>query len=226
MNFNEHSNLNGTHAVFGASQYSWLNYSVEKILNRVDNRYRTALGSELHDFAASQITMGIKHSPIKGLINSIKTFIYYKYHDDGNKDVSNYGLKLISDLSKMPHEVFETLKTYINDGVGFKMTPEVVLFYSENFFGTTDAIAYRNHNLRIHDYKSGDVPANITQLEIYAALFCLEYKIKPSDINIILQLYQNNEVLISNPTSDIIVPIMDKIITFDKAIEKFKMREV
>ena len=63
------------------------------------------------------------------------------------------------------------------------------------------------------------------QLEIYAALFCLEYKVKPADIEIELRLYQNNEVLYHTPTAEDIVPIMDKIITFDKVIQKIKEQE-
>ena len=50
------------------------------------------------------------------------------------------------------------------------------------------------------------------QLEIYAALFCLEYKVKPSDIEIELRIYQNDEILVHNPTAEDIVPIMDKIV--------------
>lgn len=63
------------------------------------------------------------------------------------------------------------------------------------------------------------------QLEIYAALFCLEYKVKPADIEIELRLYQNNEILYHTPTVEDIAPIMDKIITFDKVIRKIKEQE-
>jgi hypothetical protein len=37
-----------------------------------------------------------------------------------------------------------------------------------------------------------------------------------------LRLYQNNDIIISNPEADEIFPIMDKIITFDKIIEEIK----
>lgn len=114
---------------------------------------------------------------------------------------------------------------YVNDAIGFKMTPEQPLFYSENCFGTADAISYRNKLLRIHDLKTGLIPAHMEQLMIYAALFCLEYKVKPADIDMELRIYQNNEVLYHNPTAEDIVPIMDKIITFDKVIRKIKEQE-
>lgn len=119
----------------------------------------------------------------------------------------------------------KTLNNYVNDAIGYKMTPEQVLYYSENCFGTADAICFRNHLLRIHDLKTGVIPAHMEQLKIYAALFCLEYKFKPSDIDIELRIYQNDEVLCHNPTAEEIVPIMDKIINFDKAINKVKERE-
>ena len=99
------------------------------------------------------------------------------------------------------------------------------MFYSENCFGTTDAIAFRNNLLRIHDFKSGVVPAHMEQLEIYAALFCLEYTVRPADIEIELRLYQNSEIVYANPTADDILPIMEKIITFDKIINKIRAEE-
>ena len=100
-----------------------------------------------------------------------------------------------------------------------------MLYYSDNCFGTADAILFRNGLLRIHDLKTGQIPAHMEQLEIYAALFCLEYKVKPGDIEMELRLYQNNEILYHNPTAEDIVPIMDKIITFDKVIKRLKDQE-
>ena len=119
----------------------------------------------------------------------------------------------------------KTLNNYVNDAIGYKMIPEQVLYYSENCFGTADAISFRNRLLRIHDYKSGVIPAHMEQLEIYTALFCLEYKVKPGDIEMELRIYQYDKIFYHNPSSEEIVPIMDKIITFDKAINKVKERE-
>lgn len=119
----------------------------------------------------------------------------------------------------------KTLNAYVNDAIGFKMTPEQILFYSDNCFGTADAIVFRNDLLRIHDLKTGGIPAHMEQLEVYAALFCLEYKAKPTDIRMELRLYQSDDILLANPTAEDIVPIMDKIITFDKIIKKIKEQE-
>lgn len=105
------------------------------------------------------------------------------------------------------------------------MTPEQILFYSDNCFGTADAIAFRGDLLRIHDLKTGAIPAHMEQLEVYAALFCLEYKVKPADIRMELRLYQSDDILVGNPTVEDIAPIMDKIITFDRIINKIKEQE-
>ena len=120
----------------------------------------------------------------------------------------------------------KTLNMYVNDAIGYKMIPEQVLYYSDNCFGTADSIIFRNNFLRIHDLKTGQIPAHMEQLMIYAALFCLEYDISPADIEIELRIYQNDNVLYSNPTVEDIAPIMDKIITFDKVINNIKNQEV
>ena len=112
----------------------------------------------------------------------------------------------------------KTIYAYVNDAIGFKMNTEVVLYYSDRFFGTADAICFRNDTLRIHDLKTGKTPVHMEQLMIYAALFCLEYKIKPENIDVELRIYQNDEVLVHNPGYDEIIPIMEQIIRFDKIL--------
>ena len=119
----------------------------------------------------------------------------------------------------------KTLNMYVNDAIGFKMTPEQVLYYSDNCFGTADAISFRDGKLRIHDLKTGATPAHMEQLLIYCALFCLEYKFKPIDISAELRIYQNDEIIVFEPAVDDILPIMDKIQTFDKIIERLKESE-
>jgi len=119
----------------------------------------------------------------------------------------------------------QTLSLYINDAIGYKMATEQPLYYSENCFGTADAICFRQNFLRIHDFKSGMTPASMHQLEVYTALFCLEYGIKPENIKIELRLYQVNEVVVYSPPPEDVRQIMDKIIMFDKRIEKMKNGE-
>lgn len=122
----------------------------------------------------------------------------------------------------------KTICAYVNDAIGFNMETEVVLFYSERFFGTADAICFRNNTLRIHDLKTGKVGKIEThkeQLEIYAALFCLEYRVKPGDIKFELRIYKNDDVYIWNPTAEDIAPIMDQIIHLNKLLENIDREE-
>ena len=114
----------------------------------------------------------------------------------------------------------KTLYAYVNDAIGFKMDTEVVLFYSTRFFGTADAVSFRDGMLRIHDLKTGRIPAHMEQLEVYAALFCLEYRVKPIEIDMELRIYQNDEVIYHNPSPEDILEIMDHIVHLNKLLEK------
>lgn len=159
---------------------------------------------------------------------------------DDNKVVEVYTNKKASEIGTLLHawakqtidlkikqpKSRKTIYAYVNDAIGFNMNTEVVLYYSDRFFGTADAISFRNGELRIHDLKTGKIPAHMEQLEVYAALFCLEYKVKPGDINFELRIYQNDDILVHNPTAEDILPIMDKIIHLDKILEKLDYEEV
>lgn len=116
----------------------------------------------------------------------------------------------------------KTLNMYVNDAIGFQMTPEQPLYYSENCFGTADAISFKNNFLRIHDLKTGDTPAHMEQLMIYEALFCLEYDKDPNRFDSELRIYQLDEIMIETPDPKDIEFIMDKIILFDQCLNKVK----
>ena len=120
----------------------------------------------------------------------------------------------------------KTIYAYVNDAIGYKMETEVVLFYSENFFGTADAILFKDGLLRIHDLKTGKLPADMQQLEVYAALFCLEYRVDPRKIEIELRIYQNDTVFYHNPSPEKIQEHMDTIVHLDKVITKIQNEEV
>lgn len=185
MNWNRHSNVEGTHAFLSASSYHWVNYTPEKLEERYRTHLATLKGTILHEFAAQCITL----------------------------------------KQKLP-DVPKTLNMYVNDAIGFGLEPEKVLYYSENAFGTADAISFKNNVLRIHDLKTGVTPASMIQLMVYAAYFCLEYNKKPSDIKIVLRLYQNDNFEEYEPTVEDIVPIMDVIKTSDKIINQIKREEI
>lgn len=210
MNFNKHFDKEGKHAILSASSWRWLNDDQESLMKRISSSYAQAIGTILHDFAAKHIQYRIKLN---------------KY------DKKNAMLELLTSgvpayvLDSLDFDsIFENLMAYVNDGVGFKMYPEVVLYYSENFFGTADAISFNENEriLRIHDYKSGVIPAHIEQLEIYAALFCLEYRFKPHEIETHLRIYQSGEVLCHEPEPEEIKEVADKIVYLDKFLNQMR----
>lgn len=117
----------------------------------------------------------------------------------------------------------KTLNMYVNDAIGYRMVPEQILYFSDNCFGTADTICFRRGKLRVHDLKTGEIQTSFRQLEVYAALFCLEYLMKPFDIQMELRIYQNDVVEILEADPDSIIHIMEKIRLFDKRIEAIKM---
>lgn len=180
-----------------------------------------------------------KHSNLEGQHAFLGASKYHWINYDEEKVAESYSKFLAIQKGTQLHEFaaqcirlgqklpksHKTLNMYVNDAIGFKMIPEQVLYYSDNCFGTADAIIFRNRFLRIHDLKTGVTPTHMEQLEVYAALFCLEYDVKPSDIEMELRLYQSDDILVFNPTVEDIAPIMDKIITFDKIIKRIKEEE-
>lgn len=137
-------------------------------------------------------------------------------------DFAQQAIKLGIRMSRVP----KTINDYINDGIGFRMTTEQILVYSPRCFGTADTISFRDDVLRIHDLKTGVIPGKPTQLEVYTALFCLEYGVKPSTIRTELRIYQNDDVIIWEPELDDIVHIMDRIVTFDAFLSRKEQEDL
>lgn len=125
-------------------------------------------------------------------------------------------------LNQRLDDIPKTINMYVNDAIGYKMTPEQVLYYSPYCFGTADAISYKHGQLRIHDLKTGKGVTHMEQLMVYASIFCLEYDVDASDIEIELRIYQNNKVRVCNPDVTEILPIMDKIVTSTKLLEEWE----
>ena len=136
-------------------------------------------------------------------------------------ELHEFAQKAIELGIKLPRSS-KTLNLYVNDAIGYKMTCEVALYYSENCFGHADAISFRKNVLRIHDLKTGITRSSHYQLMVYAALFCLEYHVSPFDIDMELRIYQSDEVHLMEPTSESIAEIMDTIVDFDLKIEAMK----
>lgn len=153
----------------------------------------------------------------------IKTYSNFMAASRGSK-LHELACQLISMGIKLPDNG-QTLNMYVNDAIGFKMNPEQILYYSPFAFGTADAISFKKNLLRIHDLKTGVTPVSMIQLEIYAALFCLEYDVKPNDIEMELRIYQSNECMIHIPDPDDVFHIMDKVINFDRIIQQLRAEE-
>lgn len=168
---------------------------------------------------------------------SASKYHWINYDDDKLVEVyrNSQAARRGTELHQLAHDLIrlgvklgrsaKSLNAYVNDAIGYRMLPEQVLFYSPVCYGTCDAIKFEKNLLRVHDYKSGVNAGSMHQLEIYAALFCLEYGYKPGEIEIELRIYQNDEVLISHPDVDVIAHIMSKIIVFDQMIMSLQETE-
>lgn len=170
-----------SHSLFPASNYHWLNYSVEKMLEVYAKKTATEMGTKMHNVAA----------------------------------------QLIEIKQPLP-DINKTLNMYVNDCIFHNLIPEKQLYYSEYFRGTADALGVDSDDvLRVFDLKTGQVKASLHQLEIYVAYFCLDFGCLPTDLkDIVIRIYQNDDIVESHPGPDIIVPIMDKVVTVDSIIRK------
>lgn len=142
-------------------------------------------------------------------------------------ETHEFAFQCIKRRQKLPRSK-KTLNMYVNDALGFRMQPEQLLYYSDNCFGTADAISFKpnpetgRHLLRIHDLKTGVSPSSMKQLEIYTALFCLEYGFRPGELDVELRIYQKDDVEIHVPNVEDIVHIIGKIIKYDQLIENLR----
>ena len=150
----------------------------------------------------------------------VDTFLRYNAAQRGTElhDLARRCIELGVRLPKTQ----KSLNLYVNDAIGFKMQTEQVLYFSDNCFGTADTISFRKNSLRIHDLKTGETPASVKQLLVYAALFSLEYDVSPADIEIELRVYQFDDILVHIPEPSEVGEIMKKIVVFDKKIEQIK----
>ena len=160
-----------------------------------------------------------QHSGLEGTHAFLSASGYHWLNYSDDKLISVYKNKLAVQRGTELHELAsmcinlkqrlprsdKALNAFVNDAISFRMQSEQILFYSMNCYGTADAICFSKQKdsekmiLRVHDLKTGETPAKIDQLMIYAALFCLEYKVKPGEIDIELRIYQGHEVLYYNP---------------------------
>lgn len=166
---------------------------------------------------------------------SASKYHWIRYSDEHFDDVYRRNLQAVegtrlhaiaSELIKMRIKLPRTSKTlnlYVNDCISFRMQAEQMLVYSLHAFGTADAISYRNDVLRIFDLKTGITKVSVNQLEVYAALFCLEYEFDPRELKTIeLRIYQNDDVQIYEADPNDIMYIMQRIKFFSKRIDELE----
>ena len=213
MIWNDHSDLKGKHSILSPSQNSWLRYSdvdnYSSLMRRCVAEYSATAGTIIHDYAQQRI---FNKLPMSGEEQNAVML-----------ELLRNGIPLYAiDISQF----YQTLVEYVNDTIDYGMDPEVTLYYSNNAFGTCDAIRYYRRNLRIHDLKTGIKPAGFDQLIVYAAYFFLEYgkkmKLKPENVDTELRLYQSSEISICHPAIEDIYAAIDKIVELDPVIDIFK----
>lgn len=204
MKWNDHSNLANTHALFSPSKPGWEKYDKSTLEERYFTSYAPAIGTALHEEAYWHIKKRIRVKP--GSKGTIRLGLY-KNPDIPDEVVDALDFDMI----------FKNFMIYTNDAIGYRMDPEVILYSSDMCYGTTDAISYENGYLRIHDLKTGRAPAHMEQLYKYAALFCLEYNVAPHTLTgAEFRIYQNNDILVCNPTAEEIKQYCNTIVEINK----------
>lgn len=147
--------------------------------------------------------------------------IYSAFSARRGTELHDLAQKAISLGVKFPDNS-QTINAYVNDSIGFRMETEVTLYYSPNCFGTADAISFKVNKLKIFDLKTGITRTKVTQLEVYAALFCLEYSMKPTEIEMEFRIYQSDQVKIYDGDPIEVARIMSQIVAYDKRIEELR----
>lgn len=185
LELNEHKEIYEKHAVFAPSQFYWINYDPEKLLNFWDNRKAQEVGTYVHDSAA----------------RLIQDEYYFR---ENNVDCAHISLRGKDSYSR-----------HVMHSIKHGLTPEAPVKYSDICFGHADALGYdlNKHILRINDLKTGKIPGHMEQLEIYAALFFGEYwdqltygyQIDPYTTSIELRIFQFNDEVLTTPSAQYII---------------------
>lgn len=180
-----------------------------------------------------------EHSELLGMHAFLSPSSYHWVNYTDEKLIDRYKTARAAQLGTQLHEFAsqainlgvrlpkngKTLNLFVNDVIGYRMMSEQPLFYSINCFGTADAISFRNNLLRIFDLKTGVTRASLMQLKVYAAIFCLEYEVRPAEIEYDLRIYKDDAITSDDIDPTEIAQIMDKIVSFDRYISEFRETE-
>lgn len=206
----------GSHALFSPSLGVWVgDENEDDVLLRYYRSLAPTIGNVVHEEAYECILTNTRYTKNEAKKAITKRLLMYK------------GLRIPRDAFD-PEFLADNLVNYVNDAIGYMMTPEQPLVYSKWCAGTADAISYdeKKRILRIHDLKTGVNPAKFLQLEIYTALFFLEYgealKVKPGDVQTELRIYQAGEVFEEYPGPEDILPLIDSCIWHTKIASKLE----
>lgn len=203
--WHEHSDFANKHSFLAPSKVGWENYTPDDLYSSYGSSRASVNGTKMHELAARYISMKYK---VPKSINAIMLAVsgYFGYAPSFTK------------------EQLDNFRLYVNDAIGFGMRAEQPLIYSKWAFGTCDTISFKpekgDMTLRIHDLKTGFGDTHIEQLLKYAALFCLEYNVKPGDFNIILAIYQLGEINWVSPEPSDVVWFMDKYRYFSNLLDE------
>lgn len=202
MRWNDHSKFTGTHAFLSASKPTWLKKDEDELRELKTNSYAQNIGTLIHAYAADCIKYREKLK--KQDMHGVK-------FDLMRNGIPEYAI----DIQRM----YPTIMSYVNDSIGFGLDPEIILWYSDQCYGTADAINLDGKTLRIHDLKTGVTMPKMDQLLVYAALFFLEYNCKPENILSELRIYYSDEILVYEPEAEEIREVMKQIIEKDRVLQ-------
>lgn len=150
-----------------------------------------------------------KHSHLEGLHAFLSPSNYHWTNYDKEKLLARYrttrAAQRGTELHALAHSLIKhrqylrddpptTMSLYVRDCIDHNLRPEQTLFYSIHCFGTPDAIGLTDNHLTVNDLKTGVSKTNVRQLEVYAAIFCLEYGIDPLSLTYTFRIYQHDEI--------------------------------
>lgn len=212
MSLTGSSEFRGTHTIVSPSRPAFLKYTDEQFIQAFHNSFKSALGDEMHLWAAIQINRRFTYNSLREIARSLTTFIFERNRTD-RYGLSSKGAMLLNEMKQISRETYSTVKAFVNDAVSERMEEEMELVYSEVIGGTADAVRFKEKEkkLLIFDLKTGNTIAHMEQLEGYAALFCLLKGVNPLDISFELRIYQNNEVAVFEPDGAEIKDIAERI---------------
>jgi hypothetical protein len=136
--FNRHPKLEGSHAFLSASSYHWLNYTEDKLIERLRTVEAAAKGTRLHAWAAEAIALGRRqpenHDILSAYINDALDYglepeklLFYSMHAYGTADAIGFE-------EYVDHEQFAGYLRVHDYKSGTTKTSEIQLYVYAAFF--------------------------------------------------------------------------------------------